>query len=91
MTEYGFNLINDLFLMCYGCAVKEAAKGILERYAYDFGEDEVVIAVEIACEKYSDPVTAFKKIGGILYNRKNDRQKYFKYGENEVCEQKRTN
>lgn len=34
-----------------------------------FGDEEVLEAWNIACERYGNPVTALSKLGGILHNR----------------------
>ena len=54
------------------------AEGIdqIEEYAAEYSEDEVIAAIDIACEKYESAIEAWLRISGILYNRRRIRTKY---------------
>ena len=43
----------------------------------EYSLDEVETAIDIALMQYDDAVEAFLKLGGILYKRREARQKYF--------------
>lgn len=47
----------------------ERARKFFNGLCMKFGDEEVLEAWNIACAKYDNPVTAFSKLGGILYNR----------------------
>ncbi len=50
----------------------EPCEEIFEEFVQNYGSEETKIAIGIACNYYSDFLTAFQKIGGILYRRKID-------------------
>lgn len=43
----------------------------------EYSLDEVETAIDIALMQYDDAIEAFLKLGGILYKRREARQKYF--------------
>ena len=49
----------------------------LAGFAETYTEEEMVEALRIAYKQYDDPVEAFIKYGGILYNRKKAQNEYF--------------
>lgn len=69
---------DEIFNEKYGETLSEQAHAHLDRHVRDFGEAEVLVAIDVAVEKYEDPLDAFIKIGGILSNRATLRNRYFK-------------
>lgn len=65
-----FDYVKSLFKETYDVELKQTGKVVFDKWAIEYGCDEVVTAVEIACEQYDDPKTAIHKIEGILYNRR---------------------
>ena len=73
-----FEMARDEFLSTYGVEINDnAGRRYFDRLENQYGYYEVKIAVEIACEKYLDEITAISKIGGILYNRERKRRIMF--------------
>lgn len=48
----------------------------IEEYAAEYGDDEAMTAIDIACNKYETAIEAWLRISGILYNRRRVREKY---------------
>lgn len=65
------------FAESYGVVLTDEAYKMVDKWEKQYGSHEVSTAFGIAVEQYDDPVTAFMKIGGILYNRKLANEKYF--------------
>lgn len=59
--------------------VKLNDRGIIKiaDWIKEYSSDEVETAIDIALMQYDDAVEAFLKLGGILYKRREARQKYF--------------
>lgn len=69
--------IGELFEKCYDVKLTSKAKEKLVSFAECYSEEEMVDALKVAYRQYDDPVEAFIKYGGILYNRKKARKEYF--------------
>lgn len=74
LHEYADEIFDEKF----GASLSQQAHAQLERHARDYGEAEVFTAIDIAVDRYEDPLDAFTKIGGILSNRATLRGRYFK-------------
>lgn len=69
---YGSSKFSETF----GTHFTEEGIDQIEEYAAEYGEDEVIAAIDIACEKYESAIEAWLRISGILYNRRRIRTKY---------------
>ena len=69
--------IASLFTQCYDVRLSNKALEKLSGYAETYTKEEMVEALRIAYRQYDDPVEAFIKYGGILYNRKKVQNEYF--------------
>lgn len=69
--------VSKNFEINYDVELSEEGLCIINKLSKKYGDEEVLICSDIACEKYSDPVTAFNKLGGILFNRSLTRKKMF--------------
>lgn len=69
--------IATLFTKCYDVKLSKKALEKLAGFAETYTEEEMVNALRIAYKQYEDPVEAFIKYGGILYNRKKALNEYF--------------
>lgn len=67
MTE---DYANDRFKAVYGLALTDAGQERIRAYRAKYGGREVCRAVDIVCEQYEDAVTAFDKLPGVLYRRR---------------------
>lgn len=72
------------FCEIYGVELRNESKfrKDLEHYTAMYGEDEMICAIDIACNKYEDPLDSALKIGGILFNRASMRKMLFKENKN---------
>ena len=68
---------DEYFAERFGVGLTKTAHDILDSWEKRYGPSEVCTSVSIAVSKYKDPVTAFQKIGGILYNRRFMQQALF--------------
>ncbi len=76
--ESAYEYAKIKFKLFFSARLKdEPCEEIFEEFVQNYGSEETKIAIDIACNYYSDFLTAFKKIGGILYRRKVDCKKYF--------------
>ena len=66
------------FEEAYEVELSDAAKKKLIDWLITYGADELEKSLSIAVEKYDDPIDAFYKIGGILYNRAIKKELLFK-------------
>ena len=66
------------FEYAYDVELTNAAKNKLTNWLITYGVDELEKSLSIAIEKYDDPIDAFYKIGGILYNRAINKELLFK-------------
>lgn len=66
------------FEYAYDVELTNAAKNKLTNWLITYGADELEKSLSIAIEKYDDPIDAFYKIGGILYNRAIKKELLFK-------------
>lgn len=68
-----YDAIGKLLVERYGVHFSEAGEEKSRKFfaglCAKFGDEEVLEAWNIACEKYDNPTTALSKLGGILYNR----------------------
>lgn len=68
-----YEAVNKLLVERYGVHFSEEGMEKSRKFfaglCTKFGDEEVLEAWNIACEKYDNPVTALSKLGGILYNR----------------------
>lgn len=68
-----YEVVNKLLVERYGVHFSEEGSEKSRKFfaglCTRFGDEEVLEAWSIACEKYDNPVTALSKLGGILYNR----------------------
>lgn len=68
-----YDAIGKLLVERYGVHFSEEGEQKSRKFfaglCAKFGDEEVLEAWDIACEKYDNPVTALSKLGGILYNR----------------------
>ena len=64
----------------YGVVLRDESKFSLkiDYFQAMYGEEEVKCAIDIAINKYDDPLDCAMKIGGILYNRQRMRKMLFK-------------
>lgn len=69
--------VSRTFEVNYDVCLSEEGIFTINKMCEKYGEEEVLISTDIACEKYSDPVTAISKLGGILFNRSLTRRKMF--------------
>lgn len=72
-----FDYACETFESYFDVQLNEKAKEHIEALTKIYGQDEVETAIYYACEEYNDAAYAFEKIGGILYNRKRRRNRYF--------------
>lgn len=68
-----YETIGDSLVERYGVHFSESggekARRFFDGLCVKFGEEEVLEAWDIACNRYDNPTTALSKLGGILYNR----------------------
>lgn len=69
-----YDRINSTLYEHYGIKfnthAESQSRAFFKSLCEEFGSDEVAESWDIACEQYSDPVTALTKLKGILYNRR---------------------
>lgn len=67
-----YEAINNLLVERYGVHFskedEEKSRKFFAGLCAKFGDEEVLEAWDIACEKYDNPTTALSKLGRILYN-----------------------
>lgn len=63
------NLLTERYGVHFSKEGEKKSREFFTGLCAKFGDEEVLEAWEIACDKYDDPVTALSKLGGILYNR----------------------
>lgn len=66
------------FEYAYDIEMTNAAKNKFANWLITYGANELEKSLSIAIEKYDDPIDAFYKIGGILYNRAIKKELLFK-------------
>lgn len=69
-----YDNINNTLYEHYGIKfnthAESQSRAFFKSLCEEFGSDELTESWDIACEQYSDPVTALTKLKGILYNRR---------------------
>lgn len=68
-TQY-INSINDLLRDYFNAELSESGENEAITWHEQFGENEVLISVYLACEQYDDVLTALMMIPRIMSNRK---------------------
>lgn len=68
-----YEAVNKLLVENYGVHFseegEEKSRKFFANLCTKFGDEEVLEAWDIACDKYDNPTTALSKLGGILHNR----------------------
>lgn len=72
-----YEYAKESFGICFGVELRENCKDFFDKWESKYGADETMNAIDISCERYDNPLDAFQKIGGILYNRAKMREKFF--------------
>ncbi len=76
--ESAYEYAKRNFELFFSARMKDVTcEEIFEEFSEYYGPEETKTAVDIACNYYDDFLTAFQKIGGILYKRNFNREKYF--------------
>lgn len=74
------NKLKSYFENIYRCTVNENGLPKIEKWVKQFSVEEIIEAIDIASETYSDANTSFNKVSGICVNRqrqKKDPQLYY--------------
>jgi hypothetical protein len=69
--------IAEIFEDNYDVKLNDRGLVKIASWITEYSLDEVETAIDIALMQYDDAVEAFSKLGGILYKRREARQKYF--------------
>lgn len=69
--------IAEMFEDNYEVKLKDQGLIKIATWITEYSLDEVETAIDIALMQYDDAIEAFLKLGGILYKRREARQKYF--------------
>ena len=83
--------VKEYFESVFECTVKESGIQKIESWVNQFSVEEIIEAIDIAYETYSDTNTAFNKVSGICNNRKRqkkDPQLYYYNYSLKVCKDK---
>lgn len=74
MGDDTYERLDDIMQQRYGVGfnpdTEEDLMRFFTRLADQFGEDELLTAWGMACAQYADPIAAFSKLKGILFNRR---------------------